>query len=198
MINRKIRNILGILKTRGVSSACNSMLDLCDYTFHNLSQLDNINNYYWAGSIFAITCYERIDATAQVPRLAYYCLTQDTKIVEPENMGKPYNLRSTVERLQLVMRGGLRLVREKAYLMDDMSEEQAISFSIMSDVLKLQRMGFSCNEQWWNNAVLDLGDHRGTYASFSDDDIISEGEKVHFVVADAVRQYLEMYVRNYM
>lgn len=197
MINQKITECLSSLAANGVRNSYFKLVDVCSYMEDHLSCLDRIQNYYWAGSVCAIASYEKLQ-DGNVPRLAYYCLSVDAKNVEPENRGKRFNLRATVERLQLIMNGGMRLIQEKAwdiktYHHPELTETQILDFAILSDVLKLQEMGFQTDQQWWINVEEDSVGARMKYPSFSDEQIIALGSDIHGLAANMVRKYLESY-----
>lgn len=197
MINQKINNCLVSLANSGIQNSYSLLADLILYTEKNLSQLDRIQNYYWAGAIFAIACYEKLP-DGNIPRLAYYCLSIDAKNVEPENRGNRYNMRATIERLQLLTKGGMKLIEEKTWDIKtwhkpNMTETQIFDFAMLSDVLKLQEMNFQTDQQWWINVQEDSIGARNKYPTYTNQQIIDLGSEIQSLVADKVRQYLETF-----
>ena len=131
-----------------------------------------------AGAIFSIVSYERI-GLGHAPRLAYYCLTKSVTI----------NQDAIVERLKLVMNGGMQLIEEKVHLFT-ISGNQVIDFAILADVLKLQKLNFTSSERWWTRVVEDAQRIRRNYPQYSDDEIINKGNDIHLKVATSAKDYL--------
>ena len=178
MINQLITTTLRSLSAYGIPSSHNQLRELYQYTCSHLSQLDKINDYYMAGAIFSITSYEKL-GLGHAPRLAYICLTTAATT----------NNSAIEERLKLVMNGGMQLIEEKVHLFT-ISGNQVIDFAILSDVLKLQRQNFTSPERWWNRVVEDAQRIRRSYPQYSDDDIITRGNRIHRSVAANVKDYL--------
>ena len=178
MINQLIISTLRSLSTSGTTGSHNQLRELYQHTCSHLSQLDKINDYYIAGAIFSIICYERL-GLGHAPRLSYYCLT----------IGGKTNNNAISERLKLVMNGGMQLIEEKVHLFT-ISGNQVIDFAILADVLKLQKLNFTSPERWWNRVVEDAQRIRRSYPQYSDDDIITKGNRIHQSVAANVKDYL--------
>jgi len=184
MINSLITTTLNSLSCYGIKNSHNKLRELYQYTCSHLSQLDNIRDYYMAGSIFSIMSYEKL-GLGHAPRLAYYCLTKSA--VSNQN--------AIVERLQLVMNGGMSLIEEKVYLFT-IPGNQVIDFAILADVIKLQKLNFSSTERWWTRVVEDAQRIRRGYLQYSDDDIIRRGNNIHTNVANGVKDYLIQFFGN--
>ena len=178
MLNRLLISSLNSLSTGGVVNSHNQLRELYQYTCSHLSQLDKINDYYMAGAIFSIISYEKL-GLGHAPRLAYVCLT--TAVTTNNN--------AIEERLKLVMNGGMQLIEEKVHLFS-ISGNQVIDFAILSDVLKLQKLNFASPERWSNRVVEDAQRIRRNYPQYSDDDIITRGNRIHQSVAANVKDYL--------
>lgn len=156
------------------------MKEFYDYCTSHLVELKKCD-YYLLGSLFAIISYEKIGCR-DAPRIAYICLTADTRNNKNEN-------RSIIERLQLVMKGGIGLIEEKGHCFS-MDTEQVIDFAIMADVLRLNKGGFNSTENWWKNVLEDQNTARRKYPPYTDEQIISIGQKIHETVADSIYSYL--------
>lgn len=178
MLNRLLMSSLNSLSTGGVVNSHNQLRELYQYTCSHLSQLDKINDYYMAGAIFSIISYEKL-GLGHAPRLAYVCLTTAATT----------NNSAIEERLKLVMNGGMQLIEEKVHLFT-ISGNQVIDFAILADVLKLQKLNFTSPERWWNRVVEDAQRIRRSYPQYSDDDIITKGNRIHQSVAANVKDYL--------
>lgn len=178
MLNRLLISSLNSLSTGGVVNSHSQLLELYQYTCSHLSQLDKINDYYMAGAIFSIISYEKL-GLGHAPRLAYVCLTNAATT----------NNNAIEERLKLVMNGGMQLIEEKVHLFA-ISGNQVIDFAILADVLKLQKLNFASPERWWNRVVEDAQRIRRNYPQYSDDDIITRGNRIHQSVAANVKDYL--------
>ena len=178
MINQLITSTLRSLSTYGIPSSHNQLRELYQYTCSHLSQLDKINDYYMAGAIFSIISYEKL-GLGHAPRLAYVCLTTAAATSNS----------AIEERLKLVMNGGMQLIEEKVHLFT-ISGNQVIDFAILADVLKLQKLNFTSPERWWNRVVEDAQRIRRNYPQYSDDDIITRGNRIHQSVAANVKDYL--------
>lgn len=87
------------------------------------------------------------------------------------------------------MNGGMQLIEEKVYLFT-IPGSQVIDFAILADVLKLQKMNFRSPERWWSRVVEDAQRIRRNYPQYSDDDIITRGNRIHRSVAANVKDYL--------
>lgn len=87
------------------------------------------------------------------------------------------------------MNGGMQLIEEKVHLFT-ISGNQVIDFAILADVLKLQKLNFTSPERWWNRVVEDAQRIRRSYPQYSDDDIITKGNRIHQSVAANVKDYL--------
>ena len=178
MLNRLLTSSLNSLSTYGIANSHGQLRELYQYTCSHLSQLDKVNDYYMAGAIFAIISYEKL-GLSHAPRLAYYCLTTGTEM----------NSNAIEERLKLVMNGGMQLIEEKVYLFT-IPGSQVIDFAILADVLKLQKMNFRSPERWWSRVVEDAQRIRRNYPQYSDDDIITRGNRIHRSIAASVKDYL--------
>ena len=178
MLNRLLTSSLNSLSTYGIANSHSQLRELYQYTCSHLSQLDKVNDYYMAGAIFSIISYEKL-GLSHAPRLAYYCLTT----------GAEMNSNAIEERLKLVMNGGMQLIEEKVYLFT-IPGSQVIDFAILADVLKLQKMNFRSPERWWSRVVEDAQRIRRNYPQYSDDDIITRGNRIHRSVAANVKDYL--------
>ena len=178
MINQLVKTTLNSLSICGIKGSHGNLRELYQYTCSHLSQLDNIKDYYMAGAIFSIVSYEKM-GLGHAPRLAYYCLTKSATI----------NKDAIVERLKLVMNGGMQLLEEKAYLFS-IPANQVIDFAILADVLKLQKLNFTYSERWWVRVVEDAQRIRREYLQYSDDEIINRGSDIHLKVATSVKDYL--------
>ena len=178
MLNRLLTSSLNSLSTYGVANSHSQLRELYQYTCSHLSQLDKINDYYMAGAIFSIISYEKL-GLGHAPRLAYVCLT--TAVTT--------NNSAIEERLKLVMNGGMQLIEEKVHLFT-ISGNQVIDFAILADVLKLQKLNFTSPERWWNRVVEDAQRIQRNYPQYSDDDIITRGNRIHRSVAANVKDYL--------
>ena len=181
MINQLIISTLRSLSTSGTTSSHNQLRELYQHTCSHLSQLDKINDYYIAGAIFSIICYERL-GLGHAPRLSYYCLT----------IGGKTNNNAISERLKLVMNGGMKLIEEKVNNFS-LPANQVIDFAIMSDVIKLQKLGFTSPERWWSRVVEDSQRIRKGYMQYSDEDIIDIGSRIHMTIARGIKEYLIQY-----
>lgn len=179
-IDLKAHELLNKLRFNPISTCHKDMKELYDYCTSHLVELKKCD-YYLLGSLFAIISYEKIGCR-DAPRFAYICLTADTRNNKSET-------RSIIERLQLVMKGGIGLLEEKSYLFS-IEIEMVIDFAIMADVLRLNKAGFNATEDWWRNALEGLNTARRKYPSYTDDLIISLGQKYHETVADGVYTYL--------
>lgn len=181
MINQLITSTLRSLSTYGISNSHNQLRELYQYTCSHLSQLDEINDYYMAGAIFAIMSYEKL-GLGHAPRLAYYCLTK----------GAESNQCAIGERLQLVMNGGMRLIEEKVSLFS-MPPSQVIDLAILADVIKAKEQNFSAPALWWTRVKEDAQRIRKNYMQYSDSEIVRRGSKIQQNIAASVKDYLIQY-----
>ena len=178
MLNRLLISSLNSLSTYGIANSHNQLRELYQYTCSHLSQLDKINDYYIAGAVFSIISYEKL-GLGHASRLAYVCLTTAATT----------NNSAIEERLKLVMNGGMQLIEEKVHLFT-ISGNQVIDFAILADVLKLKKLNFTSPERWWNRVVEDAKRIRINYPQYSDDEIITRGNRIHQSVAANVKDYL--------
>ena len=178
MINQLMKMALNSLSIYGIKGSHSKLRELYQYTCSHLSQLDNIKDYYMAGAIFSIASYEKI-GLGHAPRLAYYCLTKSVTV----------NQEAIVERLKLIMNGGMQLIEDKTYLFS-IPANQVIDFAILADVIKLQKLNFSSSERWWTRVVEDALRIRRGYLKYSDEEIIQSGNRIHLNVAEGVKDYL--------
>lgn len=176
----KSHELLNKLRFNPIPTCHKDMKELYDYCTTHLVELKKCDHYL-LGSLFAIISYEKIGCR-DAPRFAYICLTADIRYNKNET-------RSIIERLQLVMKGGIGLLEEKSYLFS-IEVEMVIDFAIMADVLRLNKAGFYTTEDWWRNALEGLNTAQRKYPSYTDDLIISLGQKYHETVADGVYTYL--------
>ncbi len=179
-IDLKAHELLDKLRITPIP-ACHEEMEL--FYEQCINHLENIekSDQYLLGCLSAIICYERLYCR-DAPRLAYICLTADTRQHKNEN-------RSITERLQLVMMGGIGLIEEKTSCFS-MDTEKVIDFAIMADVLRLHKVGFNSTENWWRNALDGQNTARRKYPSYTDEQIISIGQKIHETVAESVYKYL--------
>lgn len=183
MINQLITNTLTSLSINGIVNSHDKMRELYQYTCSHLSQLSNIRDNYMAGAIFSIMSYEKI-GLGHAPRLAYFCLTNEFS-----------NPNAIAERLKLVMNGGMQLIEDNAYRFS-LSGKQVVDFAILSDVLSLQRTNFTSSEKWWNRVVEDAQRIRREYLQYTDDEIITRGNRIHQSVATNEKDYLIQFFGN--
>lgn len=181
MINQFITSTLRSLSSSGIPNSHNQLRELYQYTCSHLSQLDKISDYYIAGAIFSLISYEKL-GLGHAPRLSYYCLT----------IGGETNSNAIGERLKLVMNGGMKLIEEKVGSFS-LPANQVIDFAIMSDVIKLQKLGFTSPERWWSRVVEDSQRIRKGYMQYSDEDIIDIGSRIHMTIARGIKEYLIQY-----
>lgn len=179
-IDLKAHELLDKLRITPIQACHENMKLFYEQCLNQLKDLEK-SDHYLLGSLFAIICYERLYCR-DAPRLAYICLTADTREHKNEN-------RSIIERLQLVMKGGIGLIEEKSYYFS-MDTEKVIDFAIMADVLRLDKVGFNATENWWRNALEGQNTARRKYPSYTDEQIISIGQKIHETVAESVYSYL--------
>ncbi len=179
-IDLNAHELLDKLRFNPISTCHKDMKELYDYCTTHLVELKKCDHYL-LGSLFAFISYEKIGCR-DAPRFAYICLTADTRNNKNETC-------SIIERLQLVMKGGIGLLEEKSYLFF-IEIEKVIDFAIMADVLRLNKDGFNTTEDWWKNVLEDMEVARRKYPSYTDDLIISLGQKYHETVADGIYSYL--------
>lgn len=178
MINLLITKSLNSLMTSGIKNSHIHLKELYQYTCSHLSQLDKIQDYYAAGSLFAIISYEKL-GLGHAPRLAYYCLTQCATS----------NQSAAEERLKLIMNGGMQMLEEKTWMFS-IPANQVIDFAILADVLMLQQLRFSSPERWWTRVVEDSQRIRRNYPQHSDTEIITRGNRLHTNIAASIKDYL--------
>ena len=199
-LDYKIKNTLESLQKFGVQGSLREIHNLYTYALSHLEDLENLGLFRLSGTLFSIISFEKIPGLTRFPNIAYYCLTRGTEAIQPvgyiniiqENWKESY-----AERAKLLLNGGLKLISDRLYIIDNIPRQQAYDFSVLGDMLKLISLGYTSVENWWTRALEDTKWIREKYSSLSDNEIIEMGNYIHIQINQQVYKDLKTYAVDY-
>lgn len=199
-IDYKVRETLESIQQYGLNGSLPQIQLLYQHVLGNLPELENLALFQIAGTLFSVLATQNYQGLTRFPNMAYYCLTQGTKTMQPIadiNICMQNRLISRGERAKLLLNGALKLISDRIYVIDDMPHQQAFDLSVLGDILILRNEGYHSSESWWPRALEDAQWIRNNYSHFSEMQIIDISDAVHKAIAKQVYKDLDTFAHDF-
>ena len=200
MIEEKVNKTIDSIQNYGVEQSLSLIFDLYNYTMSNIKSLPNIKQKQTAGIAFAFLAYQKIPNLGRYANLAYYCLCKATSHCPtflPFHLIKSYITLSRAERTKLLLKGALKLIGDRIYVIRDIPHQDAYDLCVLGDIIILKKDGYESEELWWKNALEDEIKIRTMYSQYSEREVVEISEKVHNVICDKIYEDLVTYAYDF-
>lgn len=191
-----VKETVDFIENNGVFNSIREIKRLYDSILSNIKELPQIKLKQLAGTAFASLSYIKMPGMTKFPYLAYYCLTSATKVCPPFlpiHLIPLYIMHSRVERTKFLLNGGIKIIQDNIFIIEDVPQQTALDFAILGDVILLKKEGYNSREDWWKRALEDADVVKDMYKQYSDSDIVFISKKVHDAIADKVYKDLVLY-----
>lgn len=199
-IDYKVKETLQSIQSYGLSGSISEIQQLYVHILRNLPELKNLALFQIAGTLFSVLAAQKFNGLTRFPNMAYYCLTRGATIMQPLgdlNICIQNQFHSREERAKLLLGGGLKLISDRIYVIDNMPHQQAFDLSVLGDVLRLKNDGYSSRERWWTRALEDAEWIREKYDEFSEMQIYEISDNVHNAISNQVYNDLETFASDF-
>ena len=197
-LSYKIKETVDIMRCNGIEGSRRAIYSLYCYILSHTNDLKDVGLFQITGSILAEIAYAKMEGFGRIPYMAYYCLTRGVSAIEPvgnlelihENM-----FRSAEGRLKLMFHGGGKIINDRVDLITNHIPQKTYDLAHICDYLTLKKRGYSSMDRWWQLANEDVSEARKKYTRYSDEELISLGNKINDIIAEQVLKDLHTYAK---